>query len=224
MKSDKEEIYGQIRIFRGIPASELKDAFSIIAAREASYEKNETLIDAGNVLREFFCLLRGCIQGVRYQIDGTADLVQIFTPGEIFGLDIVSSTTRICPFRLIASEACVGLHIEFDSLFSTRVPAATRDMFSRNVIQCLANDSIRRLHKIDVLYRRSLRARITVYLRHLAIMKASKSFLLDMNREQLAQYLGVNRSALSHELSEMRRAGLIDFRKEYFILLSDEFV
>jgi len=210
------------RIFQNLSAEQLETALGAVRAREAVFARGETLAIAGGELRAFFCLLSGSVQGVRYQANGDADLVQLFLPGEIIGLDIAGSATKRCPFWLTAIEPCSGVFVDFDTLFSPELPQEITAALGQNVIRALANDSIRRLHKIDVLYRKGLRARIAVFLRHMAIMNGSREFSINMDREQLSQYLGVNRSALSHELSRMRKEGLIDFHKNRFAVLSDE--
>ncbi|MDR1797255.1 MAG: Crp/Fnr family transcriptional regulator [Clostridiales Family XIII bacterium] len=211
-----------VRVFKGLSERELKEALAYIRVREAAFEKDAALAEAGGVLHEFFCMEHGRVQGVRYHRTGACDLVQLFVPGEIIGLDITSSATRKCPYSLVALEDVKGLFVEYDSLSEKKLPPAVARKLADGVILSLATDSLRRLHKIDVLYRRHLRSRIIVYLRHLAAMRGARAFKLDMDREQLAQYLGVNRSALSHELAKMRAEGLIDFRKNRFEILSDE--
>jgi CRP-like cAMP-binding protein len=84
----------------------------------------------------------------------------------------------------------------------------------------IADESMRKQYKIDVLYKKSLRARISTFLQHMSEKTQSPRFDIGMNREQLAQYLGVNRSALSHELSLMQQDGLIGFTKSRFELLA----
>jgi hypothetical protein len=78
---------------------------------------------------------------------------------------------------------------------------------------------MRKQYKIDVLYKKSLRARVRIFLLHMAEKAGRQSFDIGMDREQLARFLGVNRSALSHELSLMRSDGLIRFSKSKFELL-----
>ena len=158
-------------------------------------------------------LLSGRIRGVREQEGGDLDFVQLFVPGEICGLDIVCSASRKCPFRLQALDDTDAVFIDYDGMFSGKIADVEQKKLHEGVTQTLANESIRRLHKIDVLYRRALRGRISVYLNNVCALASSDSIELNMDREQFAQYLGVNRSALSHELSCMRKEGLIDFHK-----------
>jgi CRP-like cAMP-binding protein len=96
---------------------------------------------------------------------------------------------------------------------------AVRGKIKGNIIRLLADENMRKQYKIDVLYKKSLRGRISTFLEHMREKSGSDTFDIGMDREHFAQYLGVNRSALSHELSLMRKDGLIAFRKSRFELL-----
>jgi CRP-like cAMP-binding protein len=210
------------RVFQGLTEKDAKTVFEFVRMRELDLEKDDILAEEGSLGHGFFYLVSGRVQGVRCQANGSRDLVQIFTPGEIIGLDVVCSTTRRCPFRLSALEDGMAVFVEYKSMFSTEIPEKIIKKLRNNITQSIANESIRHLHKIDMLYRRHLRSRISVYLRNVSIMRGSRDFRIEMDREQFAQYLGVNRSALSHELAEMRTENLIYFRKNHFIILADE--
>jgi hypothetical protein len=106
-------------------------------------------------------------------------------------------------------------------IFRSSLRAAVKDAVTANILRMLADDSMRKQYKIDVLYKKSLRSRIRIFLLHMTEKTDSPSFDIGMDREQLARFLGVNRSALSHELSLMRRDGLIVFTKSRFELLPD---
>ena len=209
------------RVFRGLPETEFEAALTRGLARGVRYKKGATVAEAESRRTEFMVLLSGRIQGVREQEGGSLDFVQLFVPGEICGLDIVCSATRKCPFRLQALDETDLVFVDYDALFSGKIPSVTGQKLREGVTQALANESLRRLHKIDVLYRRALRDRVWVYLRNLCILSGSNRIETNMDREQFAQYLGVNRSALSHELSKMRADGLIDFHKGAFTLLKE---
>jgi len=209
------------RVFRGLPEDEFEAVLQHGLARGVRYSKGSTIAEAESRRGEFMIILSGRIQGVREQEGGSQDFVQLFVPGEICGLDIVCSATRRCPFRLQALDETDLVCIDYDAMLSGMISSNAEKKLREGVCQALANESLRRLHKIDVLYRRALRDRVCVYLRNLKILSGSDSVETNMDREQFAQYLGVNRSALSSELSKMRADGLIDFRKGSFTLLKE---
>ena len=209
------------RVFCELSDSEFESVLIRGVARRERYERGVTVAEAESKQSEFMILLTGRIQGVRDHEDGKQDFVQLFVPGEVCGLDIVCSVTRRCPFRLQALDECDLVFINYDGIFCDNISRAEERNLRKGITQALANESLRRLHKIDVLYRKALRERVLVYLRNLSIITGSTSLELNMDREQFAQYLGVNRSALSHELANMRNDGLIEFYKSSFKILKD---
>ena len=210
----------ETRLFRGLSGDEFEAALIRARARGARYDKGATVVEAESRRSEFMILLSGRIQGVREHEGGDQDFVQLFMPGEICGLDIVCSVSRKCPFRLLALEETCVVFLNYDCMFSGKIAETELQKLREGVTQTLATESLKRLHKIDVLYRRALRDRIKVFLGNLCILTGSDSVEINMDREQFAQYLGVNRSALSHELSLMREDGLIDFHKGSFTILT----
>ncbi|MDR3363410.1 MAG: Crp/Fnr family transcriptional regulator [Clostridiales Family XIII bacterium] len=210
------------RVFRGLSDAEFEYAIKRSRPHGARYERGSIVAEAESRRDEFLILVSGRVQGVREHGDGSLDFVQLFVPGEIVGLDIVCSASRKCPFRLLALDDTDIVFVDYDGLFSGKISPLAEKMLREGVTRALAGESLRRLHKIDVLYRRALRDRICVYLRNLCIQSGSHYVEINMDREQFAQYLGVNRSALSHELGLMRDEGLIAFHKGSFEILADD--
>ena len=209
------------RLFRGLSGDAFEAALARGRARGERYDKGSAVAEAESVRREFMVLLSGRLQGVREHESGAQDFVQLFVPGEICGLDIVCSVSRKCPFRLQTLDKTDMVLIDYEGMFSGKIPHIDEQKLREGVTLTLATESLRRLHKIDVLYRRALRDRIIVYLRNLSVLNGSRHVEANMNREQFAQYLGVNRSALSHELALMRDDGLIEFHKGSFEILGE---
>jgi CRP-like cAMP-binding protein len=134
-------------------------------------------------------------------------------------LDVVFTRTRKSLLQISCVRFAEVVAVDCDIISGSSVRAAVRDVVTANILRILADDSMRKQYKIDVLYKKSLRARVRTFLLHMADKTASRSFDISMDREQLARFLGVNRSALSHELSLMRSDGLILFSKSRFELL-----
>jgi len=217
---EKKAIYAS-RLFSGLPATEFEAALKRGSARGNRFKNGASIAEAESHMDEFIILLSGRMQGVRENEHGDLNFVQLFVPGEICGLDIVCSETRKCPFRINALGEVDLVFIDYDGMFSGKIPRSLEKRLRDGVTRYMANESLRRLHKIDILYRRSLREKVVVYLRNLSALANSKKIELNMNREQLAGYLGVNRSSLSEELSKMQKDGLINYRKNSFTILKE---
>lgn len=187
-----------------------------------SLEKDEVLCDEGAFVDTFGILVSGRLKGAKYRYDGTLDLIAIYTKNDIVNLETACTPTKVSPIQISAMEKSEVLLFNYKNVEEINLSESSFRKIQTNIIQILANENIKKLYKIDVLYKKALRQRIMVFLRHMESRLETNEFHIRMDREQFAQYLGVNRSALSHELSLMRKEGLIDFRKDYFKLRKSE--
>ena len=210
------------RFFRGFSTEECDHILTAGRAETRSFTKDEVLFYEKTILNSIIIILDGRIQGVHLLADGSINLVELFLPGNVIGLDIVCSSSRRSPYSLCGMDSGSIVLIDYDSIFSERLNREVMKKLQENLIHELARDSLKRLHKIEVLYRKSLRERICIFLRNRSSISGERVVEIDMDREQFAQYLGVNRSSLSHELAMMRQDGLIEFHKGHFTILSDE--
>jgi CRP-like cAMP-binding protein len=222
MNGNTKKMNGEIRLFAEFSPAEREEILAAGRAETRVFSKAETIAQEESPLHSFLLLTEGRVQGAHFYEDGSLDLVQLFLTGDILGLDIVCSPSRKCPFSLCALEECSLVFLDYDALFSAQLNPKIERKLHENLIREVARDSLKRLHKIEVLYRKSLRERICVFLRNRAFLQGTHAVEIDMDREQFAQYLGVNRSSLSHELAMMRQDRLIEFHKGSFTILSDE--
>jgi CRP-like cAMP-binding protein len=210
------------RLFAELTQSEY-DAFLETADLEyIDLSKEEVLVDEGERVRAFWIVAEGRLKGSRYRYDGSLDLVHLYTEGDIVGLDVVCTKTQKSPLQISSMNASRLVAFDMRGFDRDRLAERTHAKLQANIVRILADESIRKQYKIDVLYQKSLRARIAVFLRNMSEKVGGDVFEINMDREQFAQYLGVNRSALSHALSVMRKEGIIRFRKGHFEILNKQ--
>jgi CRP-like cAMP-binding protein len=206
-------------LFNNFSDEEFDAVISAPYFASASYRAGTCLVGEGDLVERFWFVEDGTLHASRAYYDGSLDLVQLYSANDYPGLDIVFTKTQRSPLRISAATDSKLTSIDA-AIFSDReLDSVIREKFTRNALRLLANENIRKQVKIDVLYKRSLRARICVFLSHMRERFDSDAFEINMNREQLSQFLGVNRSALSKEISRMREEGLIECRKGRFKIL-----
>ncbi|MDR1495309.1 MAG: Crp/Fnr family transcriptional regulator [Clostridiales Family XIII bacterium] len=205
-------------LFDGVAPDEFEKLKRTLKLRSRRLNAGEILIDEGERMDAFWLLVSGRLQGARCYQDGGIDLVQFYSAGDTVCLDVVCTRTRKSLLQISCVRPSEVVTVDYELLSSSNVRGAVRDTIAKNIVRLLADESMRKQYKIDVLYKKSMRARIVTFLLHMAEKVDGDSFDIGMDREQLAQYLGVNRSALSHELSLMRSEGLINFSKSRFEL------
>jgi CRP-like cAMP-binding protein len=206
-------------LFDGLDPVEMEKLKKTLKLHPRVLEVDEILVDEGEATSFFWLLVSGRLQGARCYRDGGVDLVQFYSVGDVVCLDVVCTRTRKSLLQISCVRPSEVIAVDYDLLTKPRMRGAARDVITRNVARLLADESMRKQYKIDVLYKKSLRARIRTFLLHMAEKHGTDSFDIGMDREQFAHYIGVNRSALSHELGVMQREGLVSFTKSRFELL-----
>ncbi|MDR2157483.1 MAG: Crp/Fnr family transcriptional regulator [Clostridiales Family XIII bacterium] len=209
-------------LFAGLSMREYDALIDVWQPETVILSKDGILIEEGGRASAFWIVTDGRLKGARYHYDGRLDLVHLYAERDIVGLDVICTRTRKSPLRISAVDAARLAAFHAAVLDGNRLSEETTGRLRMNIIRILADESIRKQYKIDVLYQRSLRARIAVFLRHMSEKVGEDVFDVNMDREQFAHYLGVNRSALSHALSLMSKEGVIRFRKGRFEILNKQ--
>jgi len=180
-----------------------------------SYSTNEQIIREGDVQDMLYLVVSGTVRSEKLQMEGDVHLVDMYERGEFVGLDTVSTRSRVAPVTCIADTAAELLSISADRLKNS----SCRQEIDENIIKTLADENIKKAYKIDVISKSGLREKVSTFLQIRSQKVGSCSFHVMMTQEQMAQYLCVNRSALSHELSKMRNEGLINFKRDWYEIL-----
>jgi CRP-like cAMP-binding protein len=184
------------------------------------YEKGVLLYETDQVVNDVCVLLAGRLSMMKADANGNLHLLREAAPQEAYTAEIVCTPTRVCPVNIFCKTNATILSFPYDRIaLSGLMPDALRARLMKNLLEIVANQNIRQLYKIDILSRRSLRERVCCYLSILQKRKSS-NFSLSLNREELAQYLCVDRSALSRELGRMQKDGLIRFHKNHFQIMA----
>lgn len=192
-----------------------EDAAKELDFQIRTYSKDEIIFFEGEPVDEIAVLHSGTVRGEKFHMEGNVDLMYIYRKGETFGAEAAVSRLKSSPLTYAANQETSVILIPFHTICQS----AYADPVTRALLQILADDNIKKLYKIEVLSKRGLRDRIMTYLRIISQKAGSKIFSIHMDRMQFAQYLCVNRSALSYELNQMKRDGLIRFQKDRFEIL-----
>ena len=198
-----------------IPADEHDKALGAIQVSSRSFAKGETIISSGDQIDSICVIAEGIVRSEKTYTDGVTHLVAMFEPHTLFALEFAMSKTRVTPVDFIAHEKSRILFIRYASIKESDYWEPMR----RALVEKLADEVVRKSNKIQILAEHNIRDRVLVYLNILVQKTGRDEVILSMNREQLAQFLCVNRSSLSNELSQMQEEGIIEFRKNRFRLL-----
>ncbi|MEG1929867.1 MAG: Crp/Fnr family transcriptional regulator [Anaerovorax sp.] len=207
------------KLFEGFEKDDYQTLYSFLQPTIERLEKGQDLILEGETLEFMGIVCSGRLTGIKHDYGGNTHLMQMMEKGDLFGIEIVATNSRVSPITITSVEESTILKFHKNCLSQQgALPPEMQIRVLTNAVRFLANDNIKKIYKMDMLASKSLRGRI---LTHLYLMhgKAKKStFSIRMTREQFAQYLCVNRSALSHELGLMKKEGMISFKKDVFTL------
>lgn len=214
----KKEILQSI-LFRNMGRERAERTISCLNGKVRQYKKGETIITEEQVVREIGILISGELCKVQYYSDGTEQMVQKLLPSYVVGLEIAVSMKKTSPYSVYAPEDSVIYWFPVKYLEQEGyLPESERIFLYQQSVQFLANEDIRKYRKIEILSAKSARGRIEKYLKIQMIRYKSREFDIDFNREQMANYLGLNRSVLSHELKSMEKEGILTVRKNHFVI------
>ncbi|MDO4868780.1 MAG: Crp/Fnr family transcriptional regulator [Bacillota bacterium] len=202
-------------LFEDISKSDYIYAFDRLKIYGRNYKKGETVFYEGDVIDKICIVVSGSVRSEKAYPDGEIHIVELFDEGAFFGLEIAASRTKISAIDYISNEDCEIVYITMQSIEKSTYAAAIKNVLMKK----LADDNVIMSHKIEILAERGLRNRILVYFDILMNKAGTNEITVKMNREQMAQFLCVNRSALSNELNKMKKEGILGFKKDGFIIL-----
>lgn len=184
------------------------------------FAKHASVIAPQECIDWFGIILEGRIRIVQMFSDGTSSLMGNLGPSYMLGADLICTKSRKSPYHAIADTKVKIFILPGNVLLEPgKLPEPERIKVWQRLLTLLSHENMRKHYRLAVLSRHGLRERILVYLTMQAEQKETGSFCIPFSREEMADFLCVNRSALSHELSKMAQEGLIRFHKNHFTLL-----
>lgn len=212
-------LYSATALFSGVPEAEARVLLLRMNAHLRSFHKGEAVYRAGDRAAELGLLLSGGINQQIHLPRGNCQILAHIKPGELFAEDAAVLPERELRCDYIADGETEALFFPPERMFAAcQGSCRSHRRLLENYMRALAmheqNLTARMLHTAP----RSIRERLLSYLAEVAGESGGDSFSIPFSRQQLADYLGVDRSALSNELSKMRTDGLILFRKNRFRL------
>lgn len=206
-------------LFTGMDEKETAQALSLLSARATGYVKGENIKRVYAPLSAFGLVLEGAVQAVMDDFDGRPMLMSHVEAGSTFG-ESLWYLGREGPVYIVAASACRVLWLRGDFLRGQADSALARTLSAR-FTAVLAERVLSMNDRIQILAKNSLRLKLIALLSQYEKRKGL-AFTMPMDRARMAAYLGANRSALSRELSNMRREGILTFNRSRFTLLRHE--
>ncbi len=208
------EFYRNLPLFKEMGAPELRDVLAHLQVEKRHYLKGETIFHQGECIHQIGLVVEGIVKGVNYDLMGHANVIARMERGDFFG----ESYALIGHVPMVVSiEVLKECEIHFFDVQA--ILALNNEKLNRHLINILATKNIYLTRKLNAITPKSIRDRLLSYLSDQQAIHGSDVFDIPFNRQELADYLLVDRSSLSHELSLMQQEGLIRFKKNHFVIL-----
>lgn len=209
------------QLFESLPEETLRDRV-LPRGTPRRFSKNAALISPRETVDWFAVITEGRVQILQLFSDGAGSLMSTLGPGHVLGADLLCTHSRRSPYYASAAGEVRILRFPGSLLLEPEggLTETDRALVWRALLTLLAQENMRKHYRLAILSRRGLRDRVLTWLTMQAQRRQARTFRVPFSREELAAFLCVNRSALSHELSRMEQEGLIRFRKNEFTLLS----
>ena len=205
-------------LFQDLSESDLDQLYHAACMRSQFFEKNQTVFHAGDRICEVGIVQTGNVHIEMIDLWGNKSILSSIAPGQIF-----AETYAICRKPLLvdvtAAAPCeiLFLNLEFLSR-SFSEPGSCRDAIMQNLFAICVRKNLILSNRIFCTTPKTVRGRLLVYLSSESAKAGSTSFTIPFDRQGMADYLNLDRSALSKELGRMKKDGILDFKKNHFIL------
>lgn len=207
-------------IFMDVSENEIEAMLDCMQAKTTDYRKGEYVFRQGENIKSIALLLKGKIHIQQDDYWGNRSIINVISQGEMFGESYALQHSE--PFLNDAVAVEDSTIVFFDISRMLTVCSAACKFHSkviRNLFTVISQKNRILVQKLGHMSRRSTREKLISYLSAEARRHGSGSFAIPFNRQQLADFLSVDRSAMSNELCKMRDEGLLSFNKNQFTLL-----
>ena len=216
----EKRILSECILFRQLSEEEIPQVLDTLHAQEKRFEKGAQILSAGHTTEWMGLVLSGSVTVQSDDLWGKRTILSHVGRGGYFAASFAWLRDEIMLVDVVANESCRVLFLNIGALRT--IPQEQHPWAAKllaNLLSIAAQKNLALTGRIFNTAPKSARARIMAYLNRVSIQKQSREFDIPFDRQQLADYLNLERSVISKELGRMREEGLIRTRKNHFVLL-----
>lgn len=209
-------------LFSGMESNSISSFLECMGAIIRKYSKDEIIFHMGDYTKQTAIILTGSVLTVKEDIWGRRHILAMIKSGETLAESFAAAKESLLTVNAIANSDCELLFLNIDKMLSVcSLACDAHNRVIRNLISVLAEKNLMFNEKITHMSRRTTREKLLSYLSSEARIQKSLSFDIPFDRQQLADYLSVERAAMSVELSKLQRDGLLKTKNKHFELFID---
>lgn len=213
-------ILKRTRMFSGVSEEEIGTMLSCLQARLCTYKKGEYVLRQGERIDNIMVLVEGKLHIQHDDYWGNRSIINMISAGEMFGEAYSAPESSTIMNDVLAVEDSAVIYFDVNKVISVCHTACKfHSIVIHNLFFAISEKNRKLIQKLGYMSKRTTREKLTAYLSDEAKRQNSGTFSIPFNRQQLADFLSVDRSAMSNELCKMRDEGKIKFEKNRFTLL-----
>ena len=201
-------------LFRGFDETEVNNLLGSLNAREKRFRKGAMIFHSGDVISTLCFVITGSVTIESNDMWGNHTILNLVSKGQFFAESYALLPNEPMLVDVCANEDCTIVYLDMKSV--GRLDESMRVKLLANLLTITTRKNLHLSSRSFHTAPRQVRGRIMAYLNTVSVQKNSREFDIPFDRQQLADYLNVERSVLSNELSKMQRDGLIRCRKNHF--------
>ena len=210
---------GTCPLFDGISVDDISGLLACLGATARKVPKHHHILSEGEPAKLLGILLSGSAEVINQDIYGNRNIVSRIAPGELFGESFACAGAATLPVSVIANEDSEVMLIDCRRITTSCSNACGfHNQMIYNLLQSVAERNLEFHQKLEIVSKRTTREKLMAYLLSEAKRSGSKSFTIPFDRQGLADYLGVERSAMSAELSKLQKDGILKTTRSHFTL------
>ena len=214
------EILKKCPLFAKIQDEDLVRMLNCLGGRVMSFDKKYTVFAEGARAKYIGILLSGSLQIIQVDYYGNRNILSVIKEGEVFAEAFACAETESLPVTVIADEPSEVMLIDSSHILHTcSNNCGFHQQLIYNLMKDLAAKTIMFHQRIEITSKRTTREKLLSYLNTQSKRAGGEEFDIPFDRQELADYLEVDRSGLSAEISKLRREGIIECRKNHFVML-----
>ncbi len=207
-------------LFYEVKHSDIECVLKCLNAKIKKFDKESIIIFEGDRIEQIGIILSGRIQISKNDFMGNKNILTELSTSDIFGETLVSAQIKKSPVTVEAVTGCEIMFIDYNRIITTCSSACVfHTKLIENMVKVLAEKNLMLNNKLEILSKRSIREKLMQYFIFQAEIKKSREFDIPFSKNALADFICVDRSAMSRELSKMCNEKLIQYEKNHFEIL-----
>ncbi len=205
------------KLFFGISSENITPLLECIGTTQKKYNKNDIILHEGDSVNFIGAVMEGCVKIIKTDYNGNENIIAEVMQGDIFAEVFACAEISKSPVLIVALTPCTIMYFNYRKIISAcNTSCVFHQKLIFNMLKILANKSLYLNRRIDIISKRTLRDKVLTYFHYES--NGQNKFCISLNRQELANFLCADRSALSFELSKMKKEGILSYHKNKFEL------